>query len=53
MPKAKNDAQDTSINDPPQKISVKMTFYFNIFKQSILDLFWELPFRNDFKANFE
>ncbi len=43
MPKAKNDVQDMSINDPLQKISVKMTFYFSIFKQSILDFFWELP----------
>ncbi len=35
--KAKNDVQDMSINDPMQKISVKMTFYFSIFKLSILD----------------
>ncbi len=35
MPKAKNDVQDTSINDPLQKISVKMDFYFDIFKQSV------------------
>ncbi len=32
-----------SINDPLQNISVKITFYFNILKQSILDFFWELP----------
>ncbi len=31
MPKAKNDVQDMSINVPLQKISVKVTFYFNIF----------------------
>ncbi len=43
MPKAKNDVQDTSINDPQQNISVKVTYYFNILKQSILDFFWELP----------
>ncbi len=43
MPKAKNDIQDKSINDPLQNISVKITFYFNILKQSILDFFWELP----------
>ncbi len=30
MPKAKNDVQNMSINDGLQKISVKMTFYFNI-----------------------
>ncbi len=39
MPKAKNDVQDMSINDPLQKNSVKMTFYFNILKQSISDFF--------------
>ncbi len=43
MPKAKNDVQDTSINDPHQNISVKITFYFSILKQSISDFFWELP----------
>ncbi len=43
MPNAKNNVQDMSINDPLQKISVKMTFYFNIFKRSILDFSWELP----------
>ncbi len=43
MPKAKNDIQDMSINDPQQNISVKITFYVNILKQSILDFFWELP----------
>ncbi len=43
MPKVKNDVQDMSIWDSLQKISVKITFYFNIFKQSILDFFWELP----------
>ncbi len=42
MPKAKNDIQDMSINDPQQNISVKINFYFNILKQSILDFFWEL-----------
>ncbi len=42
MPKAKNDIQDMSINDPQQNISVKITFYLNILKQSILDFFWEL-----------
>ncbi len=31
------------IDDPQQNISVKITFYFNILKQSILDFFWELP----------
>ncbi len=36
MPKAKNDIQDISINDPWQNIS-------NILKQSILDFFLELP----------
>ncbi len=30
------------MHDSLQKISVKITFYFNIFKQSILDFFWEL-----------
>ncbi len=30
MPKAKNDIQDMSINDPRQNISVKITFYFNM-----------------------
>ncbi len=39
MPKAKNDVQDMSINHPQQNISVKITFYFNILKQSILDFF--------------
>ncbi len=39
----KNDVQETGINDSPQNISVKMTFYFNIFKQSILD-FENYPF---------
>ncbi len=39
MPKAKNDIQDMIINDPQQDISVKITFYFNILKQSILDIF--------------
>ncbi len=43
MPKAKNDVQDMSINDPQQNISVKMTFYFNISKQSILDFFENYP----------
>ncbi len=33
MPKAKNDVQDMSINDPQQNISVKITFYFNFLKQ--------------------
>ncbi len=32
-----------SINDPQLNISVKITFYFNILEQSILDFFWELP----------
>ncbi len=32
-----------SINDPQQNISIKITFYFNILKPSILDFFWELP----------
>ncbi len=31
------------INDPQQNLSVKITFYFNILKQSISDCFWELP----------
>ncbi len=39
----KNDLQGMCINDPLQNISVKITFYFNILKQSILDFFWELP----------
>ncbi len=39
MPKAENDVQDMSINDPLQKISVKMSFYFSIFKQSVLNFF--------------
>ncbi len=39
MPKAKTDIQDMSINDLQQNISVKITFYFNILKQSILDFF--------------
>ncbi len=39
MPKAKNDIQDMSINDPRQNISVKITFYFNILEQSNLDFF--------------
>ncbi len=43
MPKPKNDVQDMSINDPQQKILVKMTFYFNIFKQSILNFFKNYP----------
>ncbi len=43
MPKAKNDVQDTSINDPPQQISVKMTFYFNISNNQFWTFFWELP----------
>ncbi len=43
MPQSKNDIQDMSINDPQQNISVKVTFYFNILKQSISDFFWELP----------
>ncbi len=38
-----------SINDPQQNISVKITFYFSILKQSILDFFWELP---SWKNNF-
>ncbi len=42
MPKAKNDVHDMSINEPLQKISVKMTFYFSIVKPSILDFFWEI-----------
>ncbi len=37
MPRAKNDIQDVSINDPQQNISVKIIFYFNILKWSILD----------------
>ncbi len=37
-----------SINDPLQKISLKTTFYFNIFKESILDFFWELTIKQDF-----
>ncbi len=43
MPKAKNDVQDMSITDPQQNISVKMTFYFNNLKQSILDFFENHP----------
>ncbi len=39
MPKAKNDIQDMSINVPQQNISVIITFYFHILKQSILDFF--------------
>ncbi len=39
MPKAKNDIQNMNINDPQQNISVRITFYFNILKQSILDFF--------------
>ncbi len=39
MPKGKNDIQDISINDLQQDISVKINFYFNILKQSILDFF--------------
>ncbi len=40
MPNAKNDVQENmNINDPLPKISVKITFYFIIFKQSILDFF--------------
>ncbi len=44
MPNAKNDVQDMSINDPQQNISVKITFYFNISKQSILDFFENYPY---------
>ncbi len=51
MPTDKNDIQDTSINDPQKSISVKITFYFNILKQSILDFFWELPLRNELGAS--
>ncbi len=43
MPKAKNDIQDMNIDDPQQNMSVKITFYFNILKQSILDFFWKSP----------
>ncbi len=43
MPKTKYDIQNMSINDPQQNISVKITFYFNILKQSILDLFENYP----------
>ncbi len=39
MPKAKIDVQHMSINDAQQNISVKITFYFNILKQSMLDFF--------------
>ncbi len=46
MPEAKNDIKDMRINDPLQKISLTTTFYFNIFKQLILDFFWELPSYN-------
>ncbi len=41
MPKAENDVQDTSINNPLQKIPLKMTSYFNIFNQSIFYTFFE------------
>ncbi len=53
MPKAKNGIQNTSINDPQQNISVKITFYFNILKQSILDFFWELPYYKFHDKNFK
>ncbi len=43
MPKAKNDVQDMSINDPQQNVSVKIIFYFNILKLSILDCFESYP----------
>ncbi len=43
MLKAKNDIQDMSINDPQQNILVKITFYFNILKRSILYFFLDLP----------
>ncbi len=36
MPKAKNDIQDMSINEPQQNISVKITFYFNILNRLFL-----------------
>ncbi len=32
-----------SIDDPQQNISVKITFYFSILKQSILDFFENYP----------
>ncbi len=41
MPKAKNYVQDMRINDPLQKISVKMTFNFNILKNSQFWTFFE------------
>ncbi len=38
-----------SINDCRQKNSVKLTFYFNIFKESILDFF----FRNTLARTYK
>ncbi len=43
MPKAKNDVQDMSIHDPLQKISVKMTYYFNILKNHFWTFFENYP----------
>ncbi len=45
MPKAKNYIQDMSINNPRQNISVKITFYFNILIQSILDFFLRIALK--------